>query len=1338
MQHFTLSVLFSLLCMLCISGNLQAQQPLSPKQQAQLSGTIQALKSAERMQARAVKEYIKKTGTPRRLINADGVTFELRRIENGRPYYDRTLNQQAAISTGTHHVQEGGRSGFNLMGTNMIVGEWDGGGVLTAHVEFEGRAIQRDDPFAPSNHATHVAGTLIAAGINPEAIGMAPEATLWAHDWNADGSEMAQAAAEGLLISNHSYGTIAGWARGDWSEEGNTRWHWWGDISIDSVEDVRFGYYDSRTASWDQIAHDAPYYLIVKSAGNNRNDNYSGPHMVRVDGEWTESDAFRRVGDPNGFDCLPTYSTSKNIMTIGAVRDVNGGYSGPSSVNMTSFSSWGPTDDGRIKPDIVGDGAGLLSANNSNATAYGRSSGTSMSGPNVAGSLLLLQELHRQMTGEFMLSSSLKGLAIHTADEAGNPGPDYSYGWGLLNTESAAEVLAQPLRHPFFQEELNPSDTFTYTLQSDGLTPIRATLCWTDPAAEVRPPALNDRTPRLVNDLDIRLIAQSGTDSGRVYRPFILDPENPAANAQRGDNFIDNVEMIDAGILPAGSYRLEVHHKNNLKDNESQPFSLWLSAPVSDCSFTISVDSLMQPLCPDAEGARAVMDTEGANGAVDFYLDGRNLGPDPVLDNIRSGRVFISALDSAGCFATTDVVIDRPETLPLGDFDRTMARIHQPIAERSEFAISTSFASGWGADPESNWWRGEALASNDGSANPILGCNPYTNDSLMNGKIAVVRRGSCQFGTKALRAQQAGAIACIIMNDEPGVIPMAPGDDGSQVSIPVFMISQSDGDALLNLMIDTAVILSLGSVPERRSPTCAGSDNGFIQVYAMPGKESVSFEWSTGARTESISDLGPGDYMLTITDQNGCTYEQEYLLTAPDTLLVDFDRIEQVTCPDTLDGRAAAIASGGQAPYQFSWSSGEQSSTATGLTAGWNQISVTDAIGCLRIDSVEIPAAPSVSADVLEILPSCVDTAVGQVSIRPQGTPPFSILWSDSLNSFERADLALGGHRYTLTDGCARQFTDSVDILAATDSIAVETNPVAADCFGDLGRISFELRGGRGPYEIDWSNGEITTTEGVGGNTFPEGWYSADLTDVCGTEATMDSFFISAPEAIDISITDIVGESCPGATDGAAILSLSGGTGELSIELDPNASLDSLQGGTYNLQVRDQNQCIRDTSFTVPSPDTLVADFSVETDGYELTVTNRSRSAADYLWDFGDGNTSTEVSPTHTYDQVGRYELCLQVQNDCGEKQLCQEVIIVLLSSPPADPLKAKLFPNPVRDRLRVDLPSDNGQIEVWSIMGQRIWEAPANIQQEIDVSKWAAGMYILRWEGQSLRFIVQ
>ena len=821
-------------------GTLQAQKSLAPEERARLEATAEIIRAQEKADAVEVDDYIQKTGAPRYVENEGGTFYALRRIVNGQARYDMTYNRQAAISTGTNHVKEGGRSGFNLMGTDMIIGEWDGGGALTSHVEFEGRALQRDAPFAPSNHATHVAGTMIAAGINPEAEGMAPKATLWAHDWNSDGSEMAQEAAQGLLISNHSYGTIAGWARGDWSEEGNTRWHWWGDVDLDSLEDYKFGYYDQRTANWDRIAHDAPYYLIVKSAGNNGNDNYSGNHVVRINGQWVESTDPHRVGDANGFDCLPTYSTAKNILTIGATRDVNGGYSGPSSVNITGFSSRGPTDDGRIKPDIVGDGSGLLSSTNSSSTAYGRLSGTSMSGPNVAGSMLLLQELHREMTGEFMLSSSLKGLVLHTADDAGKPGPDYTYGWGLLNTESAAEVLAQPLRHPFVESELNPEDTFSYSIFSDGQTPIRATLCWTDPAAQVRPPAHNDRTPRLVNDLDLRITALSGPDSGTVYLPFTLDPENPGADAQTGDNFIDNVEMIDAGMLPAGDYLVQVTHKDELQNNSPQDFSLWISAPVSDCAFTLRVDSLQGPLCPDSDESFVELSTEGAVGATTFWVDAENRGTDSLIQPLRTGKIYLSAIDSAGCYASTDVVIERPEGLSFGDFDRVVARIFSPRPERKEFTISNSFSSGWGADPNDDWWRARAVAGDDGTADAILGCESYINDSLMAGNIAIVRRGECQFGTKALRAQQAGAVACIIINSEEGVIQMAPGDDGNQINIPVFMISKSDGDNLINLMADTAVQLTLGRVQETVSPECVGVDNGMINVYTEPEMEEVN------------------------------------------------------------------------------------------------------------------------------------------------------------------------------------------------------------------------------------------------------------------------------------------------------------------------------------------------------------------------------------------------------------------------------------------------------------------------------------------------------------------
>ncbi len=122
----------------------------------------------------------------------------------------------------------------------------------------------------------------------------------------------------------------------------------------------------------------------------------------------------------------------KNILTVGAVNPIAAGYSSAADVLMSSFSSWGPTDDGRIKPDVVADGVGLTSSIASSNNAYATYSGTSMATPNVTGSLLLLQEYYVQLhPGIFMRSATLKGLTIHTADEAGpNPGPDYQFGWG--------------------------------------------------------------------------------------------------------------------------------------------------------------------------------------------------------------------------------------------------------------------------------------------------------------------------------------------------------------------------------------------------------------------------------------------------------------------------------------------------------------------------------------------------------------------------------------------------------------------------------------------------------------------------------------------------------------------------------------------------------------------------------------------------------------------------------------------------------------------------------------------------------------------------------------------
>ena len=513
-------------------------------------------------------------------IKKDGSIIALQGIDElGLPVYFTTYNNSiAAATTKTNKLYNGGGLGLNLSGSTIGNGKiaiWDGGAVLQTHIELINRILIKDNTKTLSTHSTHVAGTIMATGISIVAKGMAfalPQ--LLSFDFGNDISEMSANAAS-LLISNHSYGSVSGWSFND--EVTPNRWEFMG--SSNDNEDYKFGYYNNSAREWDLICYNAPYYLPVKSAGNNRNTN--GPAVGAPYFRYNSSGVMTSAGNRpiglssnNGYDIISTYGNAKNILTVGAINPLPFGPTSTSSIQISSFSSWGPTDDGRIKPDIVADGVNVTSTSDANNSAYTTYSGTSMSAPNVSGSLVLLQELYSQKNnGSFMRSATLKGLAIATANEAGsNPGPDYIYGWGLLNTENAANAILNKGDKSIINESsLNQGTTQTINVIASGYGPLVATICWTDPEATPVSAALalNNTSPRLINDLDLR-VAQNST----IYSPWVLNPALPAAAATTGDNFRDNVEQVYiANAIPGKTYTITVSHKGNLQRGP-QAFSL--------------------------------------------------------------------------------------------------------------------------------------------------------------------------------------------------------------------------------------------------------------------------------------------------------------------------------------------------------------------------------------------------------------------------------------------------------------------------------------------------------------------------------------------------------------------------------------------------------------------------------------------------------------------------------------------------------------------------------------------------------------------------------------------
>ncbi len=519
--------------------------------------------------------------------------------ERGRPLINSVFNLNSAISINTAPLWPGGASGYGLTGANAIgeLAAWEQDLPLRSHQELAGRAHWAETMGLTSEHATHVCGTMIAAGVDPDAHGMSPEAHVVSYNWDYAEAEMATAAAEGLLISNHSYGYVAGWL------PGSSAWYWCGDVEVDSLEDAGFGIYLDHSAEWDEIAYNAPYYLIVSAASNLRG---LGPppgtwHWMWIGGQMVWSDMVHDLnGGETGHDTLPYRSTTKNTLIVGAVEDVLV-YVDPGSVVMSSFSGWGPTDDGRIKPDLVTNGVDVYSCSNTAPNAYERLTGTSCATPAAAGSANLAVQFYEETHGETPLAATVKAILLHTTREAGTaPGPDYAFGWGLMNTNAAIDLIAADgaTRDRIGEGRLVPGASDSWAYAHDEAGPITVTLVWTDLPGTPAPWSLDPPDLKLIHDLDLRL---EGVTVPGVYYPYVLDPANPLAPATTGDNFRDNVEKIHVESAPAGEYWVTVGHKGVLACPQAYALvQSGLRAPISHAADTERAAPAVRWLSPVA------------------------------------------------------------------------------------------------------------------------------------------------------------------------------------------------------------------------------------------------------------------------------------------------------------------------------------------------------------------------------------------------------------------------------------------------------------------------------------------------------------------------------------------------------------------------------------------------------------------------------------------------------------------------------------------------------------------------------------------------------------------
>lgn len=543
----------SYLLLLMFGGAIYAQSPADIKK---ITGSYDAAK-IENLKARLQEDYSQRQARIQGFLSLNpsfkesfykgDVKYHIYDVVNGRPLYESTDNALAARALKTNRLYPGGAAGLSLEGEGITVGVWDGGWIRGTHAEFNIGGVSRvthPDASFPNpesdGHGTHVGGTIGARGASSSAKGMAPKASIKSYEWDNDAFEVVnESVTNGLLISNHSYGTPI-----------------YNDNGALNVPGVWYmGCYTNVASQWDDVLFENPYYLAVMSAGNSGNDLYEG-------------------GLAPAFDKLTGNKNSKNALIVAnanpTVHPVTGNIT---ALTINPSSSQGPTDDGRIKPDIAGDGTNLFSSYSTNDTSYETLSGTSMASPNVAGSIALLQEHYRDNNPTYMKSATVRALVTNTAvDDTDIPGPDPKFGWGLMDALAAANVITKnnSQENLILESSITNGQTITYQFSVSSVSPIRATIAWTDPAGTPKSNALNSPDPALVNNLDLRI-----SQGGDTFLPYLLDLENLFDGAIKADNNVDNIERVDVDEA-SGTYTLTISHKGTISGG-TQDFSLIIS-----------------------------------------------------------------------------------------------------------------------------------------------------------------------------------------------------------------------------------------------------------------------------------------------------------------------------------------------------------------------------------------------------------------------------------------------------------------------------------------------------------------------------------------------------------------------------------------------------------------------------------------------------------------------------------------------------------------------------------------------------------------------------------------
>ena len=576
--------------------------------------------------------------------------------------------------------------------------------------------------------------------------------------------------------------------------------------------------------------------------------------------------------------------------------------------------------------------------------------------------------------------------------------------------------------------------------------------------------------------------------------------------------------------------------------------------------------------------------------------------------------------------------------------------LHSPSGIAGSYSYDGT--NGWGGDPSQLFAYGELVLVDDGTAAGDEGCNALVNGAAINGNIAVAMRGNCTFTSKALNAQNAGARGIVIINNDPnGTIVMGGSDPN--VTIPAIMISQADGNTILNeINGGNSPMALLGAQNEwiesmeiDGNLVNSGDNNGYRPPDLAPINlnigQSVPFTMTPGFNNGQ--PLQEYTRIWLDLDQNGTFDTGE--------LIYDQGNTSQGVLTDVMNIPGTATAGNTRMRVQMAYQ-GYAADPLPGACGNFTSGEVEDY--CVELSS-GTPCNLNVASTVEA--PKCSEAQDGSISLNVSGgTPGYTYQWNNGAGNVSSINnLNAGTYNVTITDGSGCDTTISYSLTYSVTNIQVNGNITDPSCPGQNdGSITANATGSTN-FSYQWLNGPATAQY----NNLDAGTYEVTATDNFGCTAT-ENFTLDY--SVNLSMTEtLVQPTCNDTQDGEITVSVSGGT-NVTYQWNggpASSTWSGLGNGTYSVTATDASGCqITDSYTLVANPDTPAAGFNVTTNFLDVSFFNLTTNANSYEWDFGDGNTSTDFNPTHTYSEPGTYTVCLTAFGDCEASIVCKEVTV--------------------------------------------------------------------------------